>query len=160
MDSIELIRAQLSSVRNELAEIFPRLSDDMLNYAPADGMRTIHGQFVEILSTETTIIKRINGETRIQYKEIEAGFWKVKTVSGLVKKLNEVREQTLAILNSADEAELARPVETSKDFATWLELDQPIVSEMLRFLARHESYHCGQLVSYLWARGNNPYDWD
>ncbi|QYK54309.1 MAG: DinB family protein [Fimbriimonadaceae bacterium] len=158
MDSAALIRAQLSSVRNELAESFPHITDEMLGYAPKGGMRTIHGQFAEILSTETTIIKRIRGEERISYPELEDCFLEIKTVAGLIEKLDEVRKQTLDILNSADERELARPVETSKDFASWLELDQPIVSEMLRFIARHESYHSGQLVSYLWAYGINPYD--
>lgn len=158
MDYTSLIRSQLSSVRNELAESFPHITDEMLGYAPVDGMRTIHGQFAEILSTETTIIKRIRGEERISYPELEDSYLEIKSVAGLIAKLKEIRSQTLEILNSADDAELARPVETSKDFASWLELDQPTVSEMLRFIARHESYHSGQLVSYLWAYGINPYD--
>lgn len=160
MDSAALIRAQLTSVRKEFAETFPHLTDEILDYAPAEGMRTIHGQIVELLSTESTIASRIKGETRIPYPELEASFWEIKAVGGLVAKLEEVRNQTLEILNSASESELGRAVETSKEFAQWLELDQPTVGEMLRFIARHESYHCGQLVSYLWARGNNPYDWD
>ena len=35
----------------------------------------------------------------------------------------------------------------------------PPISEVLRSIATHESYHTGQLITYLWMRGDNPYEW-
>lgn len=160
MTTTDLIRAQLSSVRKDLAETFPYLTDDMLEYAPAQGMRTIHGQFVEILATEKHSINKISGEQLKPFDETLNEFWEVKTVDGLIKKVKEVRQDTLAYLTSLDEASLAGPAPVSAEFAQWLELETVPISEVFRLIARHESYHTGQLVSYLWARGNNPYDWD
>jgi uncharacterized damage-inducible protein DinB len=160
MDPRTLIRANLSSVRKELSEVFPHLTDDLLDWAPTDAMRTIQGQLVEIMATEQNAYERLSGLPRRPYEEVEAPFWEIKSVSGLIEKLTEIRNQTLRLLDSIDDGALNAPAETSTDFADWLELHPVPVSEVFRFLARHESYHCGQLVSYLWARGNNPYDWE
>ena len=48
----EMLRAQLHSVRSDLVETYPHLNDDLLPWAPAEGMRTVQGQFVELISTE------------------------------------------------------------------------------------------------------------
>jgi len=155
-----LIRASLSSVRKELAEVFPRLTDDMLPWAPAEGMRTVQGQFVEIISTEVAIVERLQGVPAGAADERDAPLWALKTVDELIAKLNEVRETTLRFLDGLDEEGLGAPAANiSEGFQDWLELKPVPVSELLRFIARHESYHAGQLVSYLWSRGDDPYSW-
>ena len=154
------IRAELDSVRTDLAETFPRLSDDLLEWAPAEGMRTVQGQFVELISTERSITERIKGAPRIDVEEADAPLWQTRTISGLIALLEEARADTLAVLDGMDDTELERPVQISAGFADYLGLNPVPVGELLRFIARHESYHAGQLVSYLWARGNDPYSWD
>jgi len=37
----EMLRAQLDSVRSDLVETYPHLTDDLLPWAPAEGMRTV-----------------------------------------------------------------------------------------------------------------------
>jgi uncharacterized damage-inducible protein DinB len=160
MDNQSLIKANLSSVRKELAEVFPRLSDDLLGWAPTEGMRTIHGQFVEIMATELNAYERLRDMPRRPYEEVEAPFWEIKSVSGLIEKLNDIRSQTLQLMDSLDDDAMNAPAETSESFAEWLELKAVPASEVFRFIARHESYHAGQLVAYLWARGDNPYNWE
>jgi uncharacterized damage-inducible protein DinB len=160
MTTQNLIASSLLSVRKELEETFPRLTDELLPWAPSEGMRTIHGQFVEILSTEQSITDRIKGGDSVAYRDREKTFWEIHTLAGIIGALNEIRQDTLAILANSSDEELGRIVTVSKDFSSWLELPEVSVSEMLRFLARHESYHAGQLVSYLWMRGDNPYNWD
>jgi uncharacterized damage-inducible protein DinB len=154
------IRSSLSSTRTELAEIFPHISDDMLDWAPAEGMRTIGGQFAEIMGTEVSIVERLSGKPRRPYPEIEAEFSDLNTVATNVAKLTEVRESTLELLRSLSEEQLSSFADVSDGTKAYMELDEIPVSEMFRYLIRHESYHTGQLVSYLWARGNNPYSWD
>ncbi|MEX2242249.1 MAG: hypothetical protein WD716_00220 [Fimbriimonadaceae bacterium] len=44
----QLIKARLDIVREDLDEAVARISDDMLPWAPAPGMRTIKGQLEEI----------------------------------------------------------------------------------------------------------------
>lgn len=160
MTTQNLIASGLLSVRKELEETLPRLSDELLPWAPSEGMRTIHGQFVEILSTEQSITDRIKGSESIPYQDREKRFWKIDTLAGIIEALNQVRAETLSLLDNLSDQELERRVTVSKDFSDWLELPEVTASEMFRFLARHESYHAGQLVSYLWMRGDNPYSWD
>ncbi len=157
MNELALIRAELLSVRSDLAEVFPHLTDDLLDWAPAPGMRTVQGQFVEIISTERSTVGRITGAPRREPDEEDAPLWATKSVSGLIDLLEETRAATLVTLESTP---LEVPVDVHPAFAKYLGLDPVPASELFRFIARHESYHAGQLVSYLWSRGNDPYNWD
>ncbi len=159
MYTASLIRASLSSVRKELAEVFPRITDDMLGWAPTKGMRTIRGQFEEILFTEMQIIDRIKPPPRRSNEEIDRELADIKSVSGFVAKLDEVRQATLHEIDTRNEIGLIAPAEVSEGFANWLDLNPVPVAELFRYIARHEYYHTGQLVSYLWARGDDPYKW-
>lgn len=160
MDDRELIILQLASVRADLAETFPRLSDDLLDYAPGPGMRTVHGQFVEILATEVSLQIVIKGEPRRDYAEIEKPFLEMRSIPALVKAAEDVRAVTLDLIASHSDADLAGTVQVSPGFAEWLGTGTNVPkSELFRHIARHESYHAGQLVSYLWARGDDPYKW-
>ncbi len=161
MDNRELIRLQLASVRSDLAETFPRLTDDLLDYAPGAGMRTVHGQFVEILATEVSLQIVISGEPRRDYTEIEQPFLDIRTIAGLIQVSNDTRAKTLALLDACNDDDLNANVQVSESFASWLGTPREVPkSELFRHIARHESYHAGQLVSYLWARGDDPYQWD
>ncbi|MBS1701591.1 MAG: DinB family protein [Armatimonadetes bacterium] len=160
MTTIRSIQASLSSVRTDLAEVFPRLSDEMLEWAPADGMRTVKGQFVEILGTETSLQYLIQALPRPENDVVDAPFWATKTVDCLRQKTDEVRQATLTLLRNVGDEGLQTPVEVSAGFAEYLDLDVVTIEDLFRFISRHESYHAGQLVSYLWMRGDNPYDWE
>lgn len=153
------IIAGLASVRKELSEIYPHLNDDMLDWAPAKGMRTIHGQFVEIAATEKGIVDVLNGGDRQPQKEIEKELWACTTLGDLLNAIGDIRLDTLEFIVKLDEAQLSADAGLSPGFSKWLELEVVTVEEALRFLVRHESYHCGQLFSYLWAKGNDPYQW-
>jgi hypothetical protein len=155
----EYIKASLSSTRNELAEVFPHITNDILNWAPAPGMRTIKGQFVEIIGTEISMIELMQRDERTPFAEIDAELTQLTETSLLVAKLTEVRKVTLDFLESLNEQSLEALIQVSAGFGKYLELDTVPVSELLRFLVRHEAYHTGQLMSYLWANGNNPYEW-
>lgn len=160
MNPTHYIRAALDSVRTDLAETFPHLSDDLLDWAPAKGMRTIHGQFIELISTERSVTDRIKGTPRQDPDEADAPLWSTRTMAELLALLDETRADTLALLSSLGEDGLENEVEISSGFADYLGLHPATAGELLRFIVRHESYHAGQLVSYLWARGNDPYGWD
>ena len=92
-----LIRASLKSARTELSEVFQHITDEMLDWAPTPGMRTIQGQFVEILGTEISIIEPLMKLPKRAYKDIDAELWPIKTVEGLIVKLEEVRNTTLEL---------------------------------------------------------------
>ncbi len=156
----ELLRAQLHSVRSDLVETYPHLNDDLLPWAPAEGMRTVQGQFVEMISTERALLDRLQGKESGNPDEEDAPLWAAKTVAELVKMLDETRALTLQLLDQTSEEELHAQVKVSAGFAGYLGLETVTAAALFSFIARHESYHAGQMVSYLWSRGDNPYDWD
>lgn len=154
--SVSLIEAELKSVRAELAESFPHLSDSDLSWAPQKGMRTIQGIFVEIIATELALAAKLRGGSVEPYDAIEKPLWELKTIDSLTAKLSEVRQATLALLASHD---LTEVVEFSPGMKAAFCLEEVPASEVFRYIARHEAYHTGQLFSYLWAKGDNPYEW-
>ncbi len=159
MHEADLILAQLSSVRNELREAFVRIDDSFMDWAPADGMRTVKGQLVEIISTESNIIEKITGNQNFDFAKIEKEINQNNSCRDFDVLLASSRQKTINLIEQ-NRNQLDRIVQTSKNFLVYLELDAIPMGELFRYIARHESYHCGQLVSYLWARGDNPYDWE
>jgi uncharacterized damage-inducible protein DinB len=160
MNTKELVRANLSSARKELTETFPHLSDETFDWAPREGMRTLGGQVAEIGSTEYRILLRLQGDQESTMEALDAEFLAIRPLANLLARLEEVRKQTLDHLATLSEEDLLSPAPISKGFSQWLDLEPTPIAEVLRYIARHEAYHTGQIVSYLWARGDNPYDWD
>ena len=160
MTAGHLIRANFAAVRTELAETFPHLTDDMLEWAPVPGMHTIRRLFMDIMTTEQSILERLRGLPRSTDEELDAPYLSIKTVAGLLEKMAAVRDDTLGYLDTLDEAELAGPSPHWKSWSDGLQLNPTPVSEVLRYIARHEYYHAGQLFTYLWMRGDDPYAWD
>jgi len=159
MTTHQLVRANLDSARTQLAETLPHLTDEMLDWAPAPGMPSIHRIFMDIIATEQYITDGLRGLPTKTNEELDAPLLSIRTAPGLVKKLTEVRAETLQYLDGLKEAELIGPARNSDTYAKRLELKLVPVSEVLRYIARHESYHAGQVVTYLWARGDDPYSW-
>ena len=154
----ELIEARLAFTRKGLDEAIGRLNQEMMSWAPATGMRTIAGQLVEIAGSEIQIVAIMQGGDFISDEEVRARIGDVDDLGRLVEYLPTVREGTLAYLHSLSE----RQLEAEVACPGWHEsLGLPITprSEIFRGIAQHEAYHTGQLVSYLWARGDNPYKW-
>ncbi|MBX3117930.1 MAG: DinB family protein [Fimbriimonadaceae bacterium] len=153
------LKARLRLVREDLEEILPRLSDSDLSWAPTEGMRTVGGQFIEIAATEIMLLAWMKEGRHITFKEAESFAEGNPTLEELIGALKSARADTLAYLDSLT----AEQLETPAPFPDrWFEsLGQPMMqpSEAFRSLAAHEWYHVGQLVSYLWSRGDDPYKW-
>ncbi|MEX2242250.1 MAG: DinB family protein [Fimbriimonadaceae bacterium] len=81
------------------------------------------------------------------------------SLAGLKEVLRTVRAGTLEFLGSLSEEELATPAPFPERWFESLRLPSVPLSEAFRSIAQHEWYHTGQLVSYLWARGDDPYKW-
>lgn len=118
----EMLRAQLDSVRSDLTEIYPHLTDDLLPWAPAEGMRTVQGQFVEMIRTEQAITDRLRGVASGNPGQEDAPLWAAKTVAELVKMLDESRALTLQLLDQTSEEDLHAQVKVSAGFAEYLGL--------------------------------------
>ncbi len=154
-----LIRNRLQLVRNDLHEAIARLSGDLLDWAPREGMRTVRGQLEEIAVTEMQVMAWIRDGQKLPYQEVENSLPKPLDLAGLVELLGTVRAQTLAYLDSLTEADLNEPIPFPEGWFEALMLPAVPRHEPFRSLAAHEWYHTGQLVSYLWSRGDDPYKW-
>lgn len=130
----------------------------MLAWAPAEGMRTVSGQLVEIIEVEAQLVPVLRDGKQLSDPELEAMIGDKSSLERLKTVLTEVRDRTLAELESLSDEQLAEEVDLPQWYgAFWPKLCP--LGEHFRNVAEHEFYHTGQLISYMWARGDNPYDW-
>jgi len=159
MDERTLIVARLNTVRRDLEEVVGRLDDEMMPWAPRGGMRGIGDQLVEILGTEIQNIAKLKGEAVPTWEEIDASIADPLSLSYLRKRLEETRRETLCYIESVSEAGLKAVAPIPPEWFEAMGLPEVPVGEVLRWIAQHEWYHTGQLISYLWFRGDDPYNW-
>ncbi len=154
-----LLKARLALVRRDLDPIIKRIAPDLMEWAPAPGMRTISGQIVEIVGTEMQLIALLKDGKSISDAAAREIIGDCGNLDNLRLALIEFRQQTLDFLDSLTETELAD--EISFDGGWFASLMLPTVprAEVFVNIADHEWYHVGQLTSYLWARGDDPYGW-
>jgi len=159
MPRATVLKARLAFVRRDFDEVLGRIDQTMLDWAPAEGMRTIGGQLVEVLITEMQIVANLREGKRISDDEAKAMVGNYDDLAHLRHSLKAVREDTLAYLDSFSEAELAEEISFDGGWMASLGLPTIPRAEIFINIAGHEWYHTGQLTSYLWARGDHPYDW-
>ena len=153
------LKARLQLVRNDLEEVMGRLHEGDLPFAPSEGMRTIGGQLAEIAGTERQLLAWLRDGEIIPFEKANAFYERAGSLAGMRDALNEVRSETLSYLDSLSEEELETPTSMPKGWYESLGADAVPPSEVFRSLAQHEWYHVGQLVSYQWFRGDDPYKW-
>jgi uncharacterized damage-inducible protein DinB len=155
----DLIKGRLEVVRADLNDALGRLTDADLDWAPTEGMRTVGGQLREIAGTERQLLallkrgKQLSGEVANDFGE------EGKSIEGLRRALTDVRGETLRYLDSLSEEALAGFVPMPEGWFESLNQREVPLAENFRSIAQHEWYHVGQLVSYLWSRGDDPYKW-
>jgi len=152
-----LIKARLATVRRDLEESLGRLTADMMGWAPEERMRTVAGQLVEIVSTEMQLMTLLREDRWITDAEARTIIGDCDDLLNLRRAVDGVRKETLAYLSLLSEAELAEEVEFGGGWFGSLGLSTIPRAEVFVNVADHEWYHVGQLTSYRWARGINPY---
>ena len=82
--------------------------------------------------------------------------WTGNTADEALAALGCVRERTLTYLTASTEESLQTPIPMPE---AWHQYFGPTVEpeELVRWIARHEYYHLGQIITYRWMRGDNPY---
>lgn len=153
------LKNRLAIVRADLDQVISRLDDSLLDWAPREGMRTVKGQLLEIAGTERQLMEWIQQEREMPYQEAMDFGARSNTLTGLVSVLADVRTGTLAYLDSLTVDQLTTPRPFPHGWFESLRMDAVPLEEPIRSLAQHEWYHVGQLVSYLWSRGDDPYKW-
>jgi len=153
-----MVLLRLAETRKELNDVVNHLEPSLMTWAPREGMRTIAGQLIEIAGSELQVVEWLQNACMVSDEEVLARIETTEDLDRLKEFLAEVRAQSLAYLEGLSDAELAEAVPIPR----WHEsLGLPTVprGEIFIGVCQHESYHMGQLVSYLWARGDDPYEW-
>jgi len=154
-----LLKARFEVVRRDLTEVMGRITPEILDWAPAPGMRTTSGQILEILATEIQLIASLKDEPWITDEAAAQTLGDYRDLEVLKQALTDVRQQTLNYLDSFSEADLAEEIEYGAGWFGSLNLPTFPRAEVFLNIADHEWYHVGQLTSYLWSRGDDPYTW-
>lgn len=155
----DVLIQRLNFTRQELHEVIERLNDDLMPWAPSPGMRTAGGQLIEIASSELQLHQAITGQPMTPWKEILDFTKDFRSLADHLGFLDKVRKDFLATVSQLSNEELA---EQTTAVSKWTEgIGLPSISkhDAIVGICQHESYHTGQLVSYLWAKGDDPYKW-
>ena len=155
----DLVKARMAHVRRWLDSCLKRLKPEMMSWAPAEGMRTIGGQLAEIIWVELPLVPRLKEGRELNDAELNAIIGDENNLGQLLRALDETRDQTLKYLDALSDEELAEQVPSGDAWFGTLWLPSMPRAEHFLNIAEHEFYHTGQLISYLWARGDDPYKW-
>ena len=147
--------ARLAATRLDLDEVTSRLTQADVEGAPAPGMRTVGGQLVEIIDTEMQFLLKLKTGQGFSMEEGRARIGDVSSLSVLLASLVSTRAETVEYIESLFAEELNEEV----TWYAWSGLPTATRADALASILLHESYHTGQLVSYLWSRGDDPYRW-
>ena len=134
-----------------------RLKPELLDWAPAPGMRTISGQLVELIAVEALLAPWLKEGRKLTDAEVDAIVGDPQNLDTLLNALTKVRKSTLDCLNSFSDKELAEaPTSIEQWFGTLWAPGMPRSEHFLN-IAEHEYYHTAQLITYLWCNGD---EWD
>ena len=130
-----------------------------MEWAPAEGMRTVAGQLVEIIAVEVPLVPRLKEGRQPTDPEVDAIIGDQHSLENLRRALIDVRQSTLEYLDSLTDDELSEEVRSGEAWFGTLWLPTMPRAEHFLNIAEHEFYHVGQLISYLWCHGDDPYKW-
>ena len=143
----------LTKVRNELESVLSTLPDDELNFAPAQGMKTYRDLIREIGAMEYESLVLLGTGVAPQWEECEAHI-DGGTKGELLAQLSSVRAKLLAWIEQGD---LAALVPLPVEWHPYYDGPEIVAEELIRWVTRHEYYHLGQIITYRWIQGSNPY---
>ncbi len=139
-------------MRKSLDEVLDELTDEMLPWAPAEGLRTVGGQLFEIAAKEVELLRYARAFGQEEWEEVESFGERDSSVEGWKAILTEIRQGTLDYIAQASENDLNVPVAFGESWWEGLGLSSVPMHEILRNIAAHEWYHTAQLVTYIGLR--------
>ena len=150
----------LNEVRKELTQVVNRIPPDDLDWAPRPDMKSYRGLLLEIGVMEQISIRWLTRQQEGDWKAIQNSIaWPDNEPASALRALEQVRAETLDYLNACTEERLQTPVPLPQSWHQYF--NSPVVEpeELLRWIIRHEYYHLGQVITYRWTQGDNPYQW-
>lgn len=149
----EQIIKDLNFIRNELISVAGLITPEELDWAPKPDMKSIRYLLQEIGIMEQICVAWISDGVELPWDTCVA--WSGDTLECLLADLAKIRQNTLSYIADVTNEQL-----NSLSPALWGEFmgcDRIEPARMLHWLSKHEYYHLGQIVTYRWILGANPY---
>ena len=153
----ERLLHDLNEIRTELAGEIGKLNPEEIDYSPSpeNKMKTVKDLLQEIGTMEKITIGWLIEGKMAPWETAVA--WSGSTAESTMKDLEAVRADTLRYLSDQTEESLQTPVPLPQEWHQYFPVKDIEPEEMLRWVCRHEYYHLGQIISYRWILGDNPY---
>ncbi len=159
---VKIVMSDLTDVRSQLLEVAMKLTPEELKWFPRQDMKSALAILREIIEVEDCLCKFLEGtaalESDIRFERDD--------LDSTISELSRVRTNSIKLLQNYTDEELlkSRSNPGDSDFkrslpAPWtiLASEKFIALQVWNAMVRHEYYHVGQLISYRWILGHNPY---
>ena len=145
----------LQDIRNELGEIVRELKPEEFDWHPRPDMKSPKDLLQEIGSMEKICMNVASGGPKLEWER--AVSWSGTDQNAIWKDLEAIRAETVRYLQSISEELLQKPMRLPETWHQYFGGPTVEPEELVRWVARHEYYHVGQLITYRWLLGYNPY---
>ena len=142
-------------IRTELTAEVAKLKPEEFNWAPRPDMKSFKALLQEIGSMEKLSINWVAKQEMLDWETAVA--WSGDTAEAIMNDLEAVRAETLAYLEGCTEEKLQTPIPVPDAWRQYIPFEAIEPEELVRWPARHEYYHLGQIITYRWTLGDNPY---
>ena len=148
------LQKSLAEVRKELVDTVKDISDEEFGWAPREGMKSYRALLQEIGTMEKLCDSWLTTGNILPWDM--PAYVNGDSAGTALADLESIRSGSSAILAKATEEQLQTPVGVPEDWQQyWGAEIEP--EEAVRWIVLHEYYHLGQIISYRWIQGHDPY---
>ncbi len=147
----------LKETRDELRDSILKFTPDQLDWAPKSGMKSVRAMLAEVCAMEEMSIGWAANQKEEDWMAIEERFKSVKSPQEAIELLDAARAKTIQYLERDHADDLQNPIPLLESWHQYFNVTEIEPEELVRWVVRHEYYHLGQLISYLWFLGHDPY---
>ena len=134
------------------------MTPEEMDWAPGPEMKSCRALLQEMGTMERVCIRWLTEQKSLSWPETwESVAWPGSDPEAALASLDRVREETLGYLERTSEEQLQTPIPLPEGWEGYFGGPTVEPEEMVRWIGRHEYYHLGQLITYRWIRGDNPY---
>ena len=155
------LQGDLDEIRAQLLEIVQALTPEELDWSPRPDlkMKSFKQQLQEIGTMEKLTAHMAQHQEVLDWNTVWQSLDK-PDIAALLSDLAAIRAETLAYLDACTEERLQTPIPLDAEWQGYFHAPAVEPEELLRWIARHEYYHLGQLIAYQWQRDRLPADSD
>lgn len=146
---------ELKDIRNELGEVVRKLKPEEFEWRPRPDMKSIKELLQEIGIMEKISMTFVAKGSKLEWDR--AVSWSGSDQNAIWKDLEAIRAETNRFLQSTKDELLQKPMQLPESWHQYFGGPTVEPEELVRWVARHEYYHVGQLITYRWLLGYNPY---